>query len=417
MQVTLGGMSPQVSLTREKELLLSYPTTPLNPRLLETHEVFRKWMGRDYDTQLLDIVLAAAAANLMKSEPVWLMIVGGSGVGKTDLAKHLVGCGAQMVSTIHSEGALMSATKEKGETKGTGGLLREVEANGVGIVILKDFTSILSMPERGQRPLILAALREIHDGSWIRTVGVEGGRTLQWRGHLGIIGCCTTSWDAAHTAIAAMGDRFTVVRINSRDMDFRLAAGRQAMANLGKEKQKDSECRESVRHVLLRINTHTKRQELPQNIYDTLLNACNVASTARTPTEHDFRGKTTFSHDPEAPTRLPRSLTAMIQGALALGIPLDASFNMAMRCVRDSIPPIRLEVMHYLNRHPEASVNDIMYDIQRPWNAIDKAVQALYSAGMIIGTEVGKRTAYSLRHNVDVDALWVKGKLVDSTAT
>jgi DNA-binding transcriptional ArsR family regulator len=107
----------------------------------------------------------------------------------------------------------------------------------------------------------------------------------------------------------------------------------------------------------------------------------------------------------------------MIQGALALGIPLDASFNMAMRCVRDSIPPIRLEVMHYLNRHPEASVNDIMYDIQRPWNAIDKAVQALYSAGMIIGTEVGKRTAYSLRHNVDVDALWVKGKLVDSTAT
>ena len=349
----------------------------------------------------------------MRGEPIWLMIVGGSGTGKTEVAKSLLGLApfTRVVSTIHSEGALLSATKSKEGGSSTGGLLREVGAHGM--VILKDFTSILSMPERGQRPLILAALREIHDGNWARTVGVDGGRTESWKGHLGIVGCCTTSWDAAHTAIAAMGDRFTVVRINSRDMDFRLAAGRQAMANLGLEKDKDWELREATRMVLDRTGPHQKPQPLPLELYEVILQACNIASTARTPTEHDYRGKTTYSHDPEAPTRLPKSLTQMIQGALNIGLNLPTAFNMAMRCIRDSIPPIRLECLQHMHRYQTTTISDIMQDIQRPWHAIDKAVQGLYSAGIVVSNRFENKVSYSLRSNTDIRVLWTRAETLD----
>mgnify|MGYP003466777145 CR=1 FL=1 len=40
---------------------------------------------------------------------------------------------------------------------------------------LKDFGSILSM-HRDARGAVLAALREIYDGSWSRSIGVDGGR-------------------------------------------------------------------------------------------------------------------------------------------------------------------------------------------------------------------------------------------------
>ena len=376
-------------------------------------------MGREYDIQLLDIVLAAAAANRMRHEPVWLMIVGGSGTGKTEVAKSLVGIGAHIVSTIHSEGALLSASKKEGkEGSGTGGLLKEVGPDA--IVVLKDFTSILSMPERGQRPLILAALREIHDGNWIRKVGVDGGRSIPWKGHLGIIGCCTTAWDMAHTAIAAMGDRFTVVRINSRDMDYRLAAGAQAMANLGKEKEMAYELKEAVRYVLEKTGPHCKPVELPSAINDVILQACNIAASARTPTEHDHRGKTEFSHDPEAPTRLPRSLMQLMQGAITLGIPLDQAFNMAIRCIRDSISTIRLECLDYMSRNADCTVSDIAYGLQRPWNAVDKAIQALFSANMLTTERIGKGkdgksvVCYNLRPKLDISVLWTKASLAST---
>jgi hypothetical protein len=44
---------------------------------------------------------------------------------------------------------------------------------------VKDVTSILSM-NRDMRTQVLGALREVHDGSWVRKVGTDGGQSLPW---------------------------------------------------------------------------------------------------------------------------------------------------------------------------------------------------------------------------------------------
>ena len=92
-------------------------------------------------------------------------VIAGPGAGKTEsTVTPLAGCeGVHEVSTISSEGALLSGTVAKDRADdATGGLLRQVGENG--IVLIKDFTSILSLAP-SVRPQVLGALRECYDGS------------------------------------------------------------------------------------------------------------------------------------------------------------------------------------------------------------------------------------------------------------
>ena len=112
--------------------------------LAEVDEVFRGWLGETYDLDALHAVLATAAAERFAGDPLWLLVVSGSGAAKTETVGALAGSGALVTSTITSEGALLSATPKKEKAAGaTGGLLRRLGAHGV--LVVKDVTSILSM--------------------------------------------------------------------------------------------------------------------------------------------------------------------------------------------------------------------------------------------------------------------------------
>lgn len=202
--------------------------------LADARTAYLKWFGKGYDLQVLEAVLAAAAAEQLGGDPPWLLVVGGSGAAKTETIMPLQGINddrATVTSTITGEAALLSGTPESERTKGaTGGLLRKMGDGG--ILVIKDVTSILSM-SRDARASVLAALREIYDGRWEREIGAEGGKTLSWKGRIVVIGGVTTAWDSAHSVISMMGDRFVLVRFNSKEN--RREAGRQALRNVGKE--------------------------------------------------------------------------------------------------------------------------------------------------------------------------------------
>ncbi len=112
--------------------------------LAEAHKVFRRWLGREYDTDALNAVLAAAAVEQLDGDPLWLLVISGAGNAKTETVQALGGIGAHVVSTISSEAGLLSATPKKDVAKdATGGLLRKIGDRGV--LVIKDVTSILSM--------------------------------------------------------------------------------------------------------------------------------------------------------------------------------------------------------------------------------------------------------------------------------
>lgn len=269
--------------------------------LHKAHAVFTRWLGNDYDLDAIDATLAAAAVERLDGDPLWLLLVSGSGNAKTETVQALDGIGATVASTIASEGALLSATsKRERSTSATGGLLRQIGDRGV--LVIKDVTSILSM-SRDQRGQVLGAMREVYDGRWNRSVGTDGGRTLSWEGRIVLVGAVTTAWDTAHAVVAAMGDRFVLLRMDSTT--GRQVAGRKAIGNTGHEVQMRAELAAAVATV---VDAMTSPEPVTVAETDVLLAAADLVTLARTGVEYDYRGDVIDAHAPEMPTRFAKQL-------------------------------------------------------------------------------------------------------------
>jgi hypothetical protein len=372
----------------------------------QCHAVFRRWLGDEYDLAVLDALLCALAVERLDGDPLWLLIISGPGAAKTETVQAAAGAGAIVESTITGEAALLSGTPKKDRAKdATGGLLRKLGDSGV--LVIKDVTSVISM-SRDRRAEVLAALREVHDGYWSRSMGAEGGRTLTWKGRLVIIGAVTTAWDTAHSVISAMGDRFVSVRLDSGAGAGRKSAGRRTAANTGDEVTMRAELAEVVGGVIAAIDAEADLSITDAEV-ERLLLAADLVTLARTGVEYDYKGDVIDAHAPEMPTRFLRQLQQIIRGGIALGIDRHEVLDLAIRCARDSMPPVRLAIVDDLAQHPHSRAGDIRRRVELPWRTVDRQCQALYMLGVIACEEVEVGTTshwyYSLANGIHPDAL------------
>ena len=346
---------------------------PPQPSMLDSvHAVFKKWLGEDYDTDVLDAVLAAGAAARLTGDALWLLVISGSGNAKTETAQSLAGAGACVTSTITSEGALLSASPRSANA--TGGLLLKVQLGNHGLLVIKDVTSILSMDNRA-RSQILAALREIHDGKWERNVGIHGGKTLTWTGRVTIVGACTTAWDTAHSVIAIMGDRFVVVRADSNSTAGRLSAACKAIENTGREAKMRTELADAAGRLV--TSASTDEHQLTPTETERLIKLANIVTWTRSGVERDYKGDMVDAHAQEMPTRFAKQLTMLVRGAVAIGMLPDAAMRLAARCARDSISPLRRAILFDVADHPDARPREVADRIARPRMTVLRELEAL----------------------------------------
>jgi hypothetical protein len=372
--------------------------------LEEVHQVYGRWFGENYDLGALDAVLSTAAAERLRGDPCWLLVVSGSGAAKTETVMPLAGAGAVIVSTITGEAALLSGTSEKERAKNaTGGLLRKIGSHG--LLVIKDFTSILSM-NRDSRAAVLAALREIYDGRWDRDIGADGGKTLTWKGRIVVVGAVTTAWDAAHTVISTMGDRFVLVRFDSKEN--RRAAGLQALRNVNHENEMREELKAITGKILDQVNPDAEIN-LTDAEMGTVLDLADVVTLARTAVERDYSGNIVSAHAPEMPTRFAKQLAQIVRGGVALGMSRTSALNIAVRCAGDSMPPLRLVVLGDVAANSGARTADVVKRLQLPRKTVDRVLQELHLLGLLEVNEVpwGQtvRWAYTLTGSVSADAL------------
>lgn len=376
---------------------------PAGDPLAELETTFRKWLGADYDLDTAHAVLAAAAVERMNGDPLWLLVLSGSGNAKTETVQALAGAGAHVTSSISGEAALLSATRQKEKAKdATGGLLRSIGASGT--LVVKDVTTILSM-NRDRRAEVLAALREIYDGNWQRNVGTDGGRTLTWTGRIALIGAVTSAWDRAHSVVSSMGDRFVLIRSDSKQ--GRVAGGRRAIGNTGDEQAMRAELQTAVGYVLNNIDADAAT--IRDDDTETLLAAADLVTLARTNVERDFQGDVIDADMPEAPTRFAKQLAQVMRGALAIGLPRREATRLALRCARDSLTPMRLAIIEDIAAHPYSPTNQVRKRINRPRKTVDRELQALHALEVLVQNEddTGRGTMwrYNLADGIDPKVL------------
>ncbi len=363
-----------------------HPAAPVEPcALADVEAIWQRWMAGG-DLYPLHVALGTYAANCLPGDPVWSMLVGGSGSGKTEAVQSLARLpDVRLASTISGEAALLSATPRRERSNGsTGGLLRAIGDHGV--LALKDFTTILAT-HRDRRGEILAALREVYDGEWHREVGAEGGRSLHWKGKVGCVTGCTTAIDTAYAVVAALGTRFLLARMPVVD---RRQQARQSMVQAGREGEMRQQLAAAVAGLFAE-GPPRPPAELTEEVVAPLVEVSNLVALARSPVERDARHEIELVPDPEAPTRLAKALAMLYRGLTSVGLVSEDARNLVLRVGLDCVPKLRRLILLALVNADNPTTSEIAGLVDHPTITTRRALEDLAAHGVVVRTPAAKR--------------------------
>ena len=324
----------------------SLPAATSSAALLnEVTDVFSKWLHMDDPAPVL-AVAATVVANLADGDPVWLLIVGPPSGGKTEILSSCAALDYIIPAATVTEAALLSGTsKRERAADATGGLLRQV--GDVGILLAKDFTSVLSQ-NKDTAKAAMAALREIYDGSWDRPVGTDGGRVLKWSGKCGFIGGVTPSYDHYSGVVNQLGDRFMLLRMPD------VKAQEQALSALDhedREKQMRAELAQAMTELIVAADTREVHAPLSDDDRNRLVKLASFAARTRTAVERNgYTGDVLVMPQAEGPARLTKAMRRLCGALGAIGCDDETRWTVLARIARDCAPAIRTPLMKALRK-------------------------------------------------------------------
>jgi hypothetical protein len=255
---------------------------------------------------------------------------------------------------------LLSGTPRKDRAQGAkGGLLREL--GDFGVILCKDFGSLLSMRQDALGP-VLAAVREVFDGSWTRYVGSEGGRALSWSGKAGLIGGCTPTIDRRHGVIAAMGDRFLLFRMPRTDPEH------QATSALEHPGAHEAEMRRALGESVVALFAGELDHEAAADDGDRkqIVALSTLVARCRSGVErHRETREIELVTDPEAPARLAKTLERLLVGLLAIGVERATAWEVVRKGALDSMPALRRAVLDVLVKTSDSATTTAIAEAVR----------------------------------------------------
>ena len=165
------------------------------------------------DTQLIDVSLASIIATRLKiGNPVWLIIIGASSGGKSQMLRPLALTDEKFIHRIDdlTENTFLSGIKSK---EGEVSLLNRIGSRG--IIVISDLTVLFSK-QAESRAVILSQFRMVYDGEMTKFSG-NSSKPISWKGSLGVLAGSTPSIYQHFEEVADMGERFIYYRMKEFD--------------------------------------------------------------------------------------------------------------------------------------------------------------------------------------------------------
>lgn len=297
------------------------------------------------DPQSLYVTMGTMAGNMLTGNPTWLMLVGSSGSGKTMLLKSLRGLPRiRPVASIKGEAALLSGVKAKDRADdATGGILREIGDNGC--LIFMDFTSVLSKSREAVTEL-LGVLRELYDGTWVRDIGGEGGRSLTHTGRVSVIAGVTNAIDRHYEVNSEMGQRCLYYRIPSTDGYQESLSAVNAVDPDGRELERQNTVTAMFHALDLSFAKPTRRRELSMREAHRVVSLAQLGAKLRSGVPRDWRDRTVVDvPSDEVATRMAQQMTQLYLGMEMLGVNEQESWAAIEKVTYDSMPLLRRLVL------------------------------------------------------------------------
>lgn len=240
------------------------------------------------DTGCIDVALAGIVATKLKlGDPIWLILIGASSGGKSQILRPLAMIDAKFLHRVDdlTENTFLSGMKV-GKGKPEPSLLHRIGAHG--IIVVSDLTVIFSK-NKESRSAILSQFRMIYDGEMNKFAGTSG-EPLTWKGELGVLAGSTPSIYGHFEEVSDMGERFIYYRMKDYNAEkaTKLAMGRSIY---GKELDKilSDKYSEYVKEV---VRGHGGGPvALPEGVRERIVRIAGFAEKIRTSITMDFQRK------------------------------------------------------------------------------------------------------------------------------
>jgi hypothetical protein len=305
---------------------------------------------------------------------------------KTELLNSITGLPNVIQAATITPSGLLSGTPKKQHDKGArGGLLRQI--GDFGVVVLKDFGSILAMHAE-TRAETLAALREVYDGAWTRHLGAAGGKTLAWQGKVAVLFGATEVIDTHHAVIGAMGDRFLLSRLKP-------VAGQSQFTRAlihagGSIAVMRKELADGV------ISLFAARRAEPSRPIDSVETeaigkAIALAVRLRGAVERDRRTREIeMIYGAEGTARIGLALERLLAGRDTLGVERVKALTIVKRVALDSVPPLRRRAYECVRTHKPVETTDVAIDLGLPTNTTRHILEDLAGLCLVIRRSQGQ---------------------------
>lgn len=350
------------------------PVTPIDACV----DAFRRHLHMP-DPGPVYVTLASVIANRRPGDPVWTLLVGPPGCGKTEVLGTLTGLPDVHPAATLTEAALLSGVPKKDVASGAkGGLLRDI--GPFGIIALKDFTSVLSM-HREARGAVLSALREVYDGAWTRHVGTDGGRRLHWEGKVGLVAACTPTVDRHHAVMGAMGERFVLYRMPPVDGAEQT---RRALGRIGGESGMRADLAAATAAALDSVDLTAEPARQPGDD-ERLVALADLAVKCRSTVERDgYSREIELVPEAEAPARLALVLRRLLDALALLGVDHTTAWQLAVHIGLGSMAAIRRRVLeHLVDAKQQAGSKTVALAVGYPLNTAKRALEDLAAHGLV----------------------------------
>jgi len=299
--------------------------------------VFHQWLHLGHDPLLLKAVFASVLANRWDGVPIWLMVVGSSGSGKSEVLMSLSGSDQVIAVSNLTPYALASSAKAQDDS-----LLFQLDKK---VLVVEDMSSVSSMP-KDARNMLFSFLRAAYNGEFRRDTG-RG--SIEWKGKFGMLAGATLSIEQTRDMESTLGERFLYLRTHLSNGDERYIM-RKARDNAAQKTKMSESLRKTVRRFLASIKIDTTIRTLPSNAWvERYLEDLAIAlAKARSGVMRDTYGAREIvfpAERGELGTRLYNQLTLLALTAKQLGMEWVEIEELLMRMALDSVPYIRAKAM------------------------------------------------------------------------
>lgn len=285
-------------------------------KFAELREEVAKYLHIE-DDGMFRVAFASVIATRMKlGDPVWLLIIGPSSSGKSQVLRPLALTDEKFIHRVDDltdNTFLSGATVKKGEKDVS--LLKRIGPSG--IVVISDLTVIFSKNSES-RDAILGQLRMVYDGEMTKFSGVKS-EPITWKGSLGVIAGSTPSAYRHFEEIADMGERFIYYKMKPYNVEL---ATRRSLQRTVYGKDLDnilsSLYAEYIKECVLGCSGGGV-PELSPEVRERIIKIAMFAAILRTPTHYD-KYMHAITHIPvsEMPMRVALQLSSLAKGLMVM---------------------------------------------------------------------------------------------------